>query len=217
MLAQYLRRLAGPALTAGGMLWIILYVNIVIIGVMTGKLAPTPDAHSPLLVRVSIWFLPISSLILGVGLLGLFARLEGRARGLGITGVVFASLALVLALGDLVNLSGIFGFSDGLNSLFGGFAAFAASIGTGFLGWAALRAHALSRPLAWTLIVIGLTTIPVLFATPLPIGPDWATDFLAFLLSGIAYTFVGLRMPLAHQSAEEATSSAPPQLAGHLR
>ncbi len=89
MLAQRLRRLAGPAFTAGGLLWITLYVSIVIVGVMTGKLAPTPDAHSPLLVRVGIWFLPISALILGVGLLGMFARLEGRARGLGITGVVF--------------------------------------------------------------------------------------------------------------------------------
>ncbi len=119
----------------------------------------------------------------------------------------------MLGLSDLIVLSGIFGSSASLNSTFGGFAAFAASIGTGFLGWAALRAHALSRPLGWALILIGLTTIPILFATPLPIGPDWATDFLAFLLSGIAYSFVGMRMPPARQPASEATTSAAPQLA----
>jgi hypothetical protein len=30
--------------------------------------------------------------------------------------------------------------------------------------------------------------------TPLPIGPDWATDHLAFLTSGIAYTIAGARL-----------------------
>jgi hypothetical protein len=213
MLARRLKRLASPALTAGGLLWVALDVIIVIIGVMTGKLAPGLNAHSPLLMRVGIWLLPTSSLILGVGLLGVFAWLEGRAKGLGVTGVVFTSIALMLALSNAIDLSGAFGFNQHLNNLFGGFAAWAVSIGTGFLGWAALRAKTLSRPLAWLLIAIGLTTIPVLLATPLPIGPDWATDFLAFLLSGIAYTIVGIGMLSARQPTGEATTSAVPQLA----
>jgi hypothetical protein len=37
-----------------------------------------------------------------------------------------------------------------------------------------------SQAIAWTLIAIGIVTGPILFATPLPIGPDWATDTIAF-------------------------------------
>jgi len=118
---------------------------------------------------------------------------------------------------EMPEMDGIFGSSSSLNSLFGGYSAFATSIGTGFLGWAALRAHALSRPLAWTLIIIGLVTIPILFATPLPIGPDWATDFLAFLLSGIGYTLVGLRMLSARQQASAATTSVAPQVVAQAK
>jgi len=76
MLAQRLRHLAGPALAAGGLLWITTYITIILVGLMTSKLAPTPDAHSPLLVKVLIWFLPVSALILGADLLGLFVRKE---------------------------------------------------------------------------------------------------------------------------------------------
>jgi hypothetical protein len=186
MFSLQLKRLVGPALTVGGLLWIIVYIVIVIIGLETGKLAPPLDAHSPALVRIGIWLLPLSLLPLSVGLLGVFARLEGRARGSGITGVVFTFIGIVLVVIDLIVLSGIFGFSDSLNSTLGGLGAFSTIIGTGFLGFATLRARVLPRWMAWTLLIIGIVTIPILFATPLPIGPNWATDFVAFWLSGIA-------------------------------
>ncbi len=32
------------------------------------------------------------------------------------------------------------------------------------------------------------------FSTPLPLGPEWATDYLAFLTSGAAYAVVGARL-----------------------
>jgi hypothetical protein len=201
MFSQQLKRLAGPALALGGLLWIIIYVIIVIIGLKTGKLAPSPGPNSPALVNSGIWFLPLSVLPLGLGLLGVFALLEGRARGLGITGVVFTSIAMIMAIIDLIVLSGF--FVAHLNNLLGGGAAFATTIGTGFLGWAALSAHVLPRWMAWTLLIIGLVTIPILFATPLPIGPDWATDFLAFLVSGIAYTVVGVTLLAARKPADE--------------
>lgn len=51
-----------------------------------------------------------------------------------------------------------------------------------------------SQAIAWTLIAIGIVTGPILFATPLPIGPDWATDTIAFFFSGIGYTMVGVKM-----------------------
>lgn len=39
MSSQLLKRLAGPALTLGGLLWITVYIVIVILGLETGKLA----------------------------------------------------------------------------------------------------------------------------------------------------------------------------------
>lgn len=203
MFSQQLKRLAGPALTVGGLFWITIFMIIVIIGVQTGKLEATLDARTPALARIGIWFLPLSVLPLGVGLLGVFSRLEGHARGLGVTGVVFASLGMALGISDLVVLSDIFGSSVSLSSRLGGGAVFATAIGTGFLGWAALRACLLPRWMAWTLILIGIVTIPILFATPLPIGPNWATDFLAFLVSGIAYTVVGATLVVAGKGRDE--------------
>ncbi len=59
------------------------------------------------------------------------------------------------------------------------------AFGTAFLRGAVVRTHVLPRWMAWTLVMIGLVTIPILFATPLPIGPDWASDFLAFLVNAL--------------------------------
>jgi hypothetical protein len=217
MFSQQLKRLAGPALAVGGIAWIILYIVIVIIGLETGKLAPPLDAHSPALVRIGIWLLPLSLLPLYTGLLGVFARLDGRARGSGITGVVFASIGIVLAVIDLIVLSGIFGYSDFLNSNVGGFGAFSMIIGTGFLGFAALRARALPRWMAWILLIIGIVTIPILFATPLPIGPNWATDFMAFLLSGIGYTVVGMVLIAARKHTVESATDAPVKIVAQAK
>jgi hypothetical protein len=63
----------------------------------------------------------------------------------------------------------------------------------------------LPRPFAWTLIVIGIMTLPILLTTPLPIGPGWATDTVAFFLSGIGYTVVGLRMLVERKRMDERT------------
>jgi hypothetical protein len=96
-----------------------------IVGMLTGEVNPFPDAHSPALAHIGIWFLPLAILPLGMGMLGVFARLAGRARGLGITGVVFASIGMVLGIGALIS---IFASSGSLNGLFGGFGAFATII-----------------------------------------------------------------------------------------
>lgn len=60
MFSQQLKRLAGPALAVGGLLWIIVYIVIVIIGLETGKLAPPLDVHSPALVLIGIFLLPLT-------------------------------------------------------------------------------------------------------------------------------------------------------------
>ncbi len=71
---------------------------------------------------------------------------------------------------------------------------------TGLLSVGALRTGVLPRWVALTLLFAGVTTILVLFGTPLPVGRDWATDHLAFLLSGLAYMIAGARLWGAERS-----------------
>lgn len=197
---QRLSRLTGPALIVGGLLWVAASITSVIIGMLTGKLDPTPDAHSPALVYIGIWFLPLAILSLGVGLLGVYSQIHGHARVLSTIGVVLASIGLVLGVGALI---GIVASSEMLNAMFGGFGAFATIIGTGFLGWAALRASTLARWVAVTLLIMGFVTVPFIFVTPLPVGPDWATDMLGFFLSGIVYMVVGAKMLTTDRKAAQ--------------
>lgn len=191
MSSQRLSRLAGPALIVGGLLWVAASIASVIIGMLTGKVDPPPDAHSPALVYIGIWFLPLAILSLGVGLLGVYIQIHGHARVLSTIGVVLASIGLVLGAGALIS---IVASSETLNGMFGGFGSFATIIGTGFLGWAALRASALTRWVAVTLLIMGFVTVPFIFVTPLPVGPAWATDMLGFFLSGIVYMVVGAKI-----------------------
>ena len=74
MFSQQLKRLAGPALIAGGLLWVAASVASMILGMLTGEVNPFPGAHSPALAYAGIWFLPLGTLLLGMGLLGMFAR-----------------------------------------------------------------------------------------------------------------------------------------------
>lgn len=203
MFSQQLKRLAGPGLIVGGLLWVATTIASIIVGMLTGKVTPFPDAHSPALVYIGMWLFPFAILPLGIGLLGLFARLEGHARGLGITGVVLTGMGVILGIGALMVLSTIFGTSNLLDSLFGGFGSFATIIGSGFLGWAALRARTLPLWVALILLIMGFVTVPFIFVTPLPVGPPWATDFLGFLLIAIVYVVVGVTLVTAHEQADE--------------
>ena len=178
MFSQPLKRLAAPALIVGGLLWVATAIASIIVGMVTGKVTPFPDAHSPAIVYIGMWLFPLAILPLSIGLLGLFARLEGRARGLGITGVVLTGMGAILGIGALIVLSTIFGTSNLLDGLLGGFGSFATIIGSGFLGWAALRARTLPRWVA--LAHYGLCDGPVHFRDPFA---GWAT--LGDRLSGI--------------------------------
>jgi hypothetical protein len=213
MFAQRFSRLAGPALTLGGLLWVAIHVMIVIAGMMTGKLViALPTVQQPLLAHIYYLVLPVSYLILCVGLLSACVQLEGRARKLGTAGM---TLALIATLASTINLlflpisstsqSGTFGVVvpvvNGLSGLF----ALAATL---LLGCSALRVHMLPASFAWTLIVIGIVTLPILLLTPLPIGPAWATDTISFFLSGIGFTVVGLKMLAQRENVHERVSEA---------
>jgi hypothetical protein len=114
----------------------------------------------------------------------------GRSRVLGAIGALFGVVAIVMGLLSALGLATVANAFPGYVS---------ALFASGFLGWAALRTGILTHSMAWTLIIIAIATVPMLVVTPLPIGPDWATDALAFLLGGIGYTVVGMRMlPLGH-------------------
>jgi hypothetical protein len=117
---------------------------------------------------------------------------RARSPKLTIAAALFMSIAGVLSTLNVVTISGLAG-APYFNDTFLGLSVFATSIATGLLGAAALRTGALRRSEALALVGIGVTTIPILFGTPLPFGPDWATDFLAFLTSGVTFAIVGAR------------------------
>jgi hypothetical protein len=182
-------------------MWIAVYALMVVVGIETGKMAwAIPVARQPLLAHLYYPLMYLFALPAGAGLLGLLARLDGRARILGSIGAVFAMVALLLGLINALLLpisavsqqTGLLHVAMAVSTAFPGY--IAALFGSGFMGWAALRARALPRSIAWTLIVVAIATVPVLFTTPLPVGPDWASDALAFLLSGFAFVTVGVRL-----------------------
>jgi hypothetical protein len=183
-------RLLGSAFTIGGMLWIGDFVQIVVNGAITGSLPIAPDPLQPLVLRIGLRLFVLSIVVLGTALTSLLILVKSRSTKLAISGLVFTAIALVLATVNLATLSGLAG-TPILNDTFMGLSVFAIAIATAFMSVAALRTHALPRWAAITLMFVGISTIPVLFGTPLPLGPDWATDHLAFLTSGLAYTIVG--------------------------
>lgn len=193
MVSPRANRLLGPAFTIGGLLWIGDFVQIIINGAITGQLPDAPDALLPLALRIGVRLFVVSTLVLGFGLISLFLKLRGRSTKLAFASLPFIAIALVLATINSVLLSGLAG-APMFNDTFMGLSIFATAIATAFLSAAALRTQALPRWAGLALLFVGLTTIPVLFGTPLPIGPDWATDHLAFLTSGIAYAIVGARI-----------------------
>ena len=103
--------LTGLAILLGGLIWIVIDVTVVTFGFQTGKVATNLGRGAGGLAAFGIWLLPLSLFPLGLGLLGIFVRLHGHSRALGITGIAFASLGMALGLVDVVALSGIVGTS----------------------------------------------------------------------------------------------------------
>ena len=81
---QLLRRSASPALLAGGGLMIAAEVIVWIVGFQTGKLAPKLGMNAPyFLTHIGYLASEVPVLLLERVLWGMYAQLDGRAKGLG--------------------------------------------------------------------------------------------------------------------------------------
>jgi hypothetical protein len=191
--APRLTCLMAAALFFGGLFWAIDFVLIILNGMVTGSLPAESDAQLPLYLRVGLRLFIVSIPILTFGLAMLAIRLRAGSPKLTVASLLFMTIALVLSSVNLVTISGL-ASTPMFNDTFMGLSIFATAIATGFLGAATLRTQTLSRVEGVLLLLVGVTTIPILFGTPLPFGPDWATDHLAFLTSGSVYAIVGVHV-----------------------
>ncbi len=195
-MSSNLIRWGGPAMMLGGLLWILNYVVQIVIGVTLGaETYSQGDPSTSALVWLWGAFFMGAVFFLGVGLLGVRARLEGCSKVLGIVGGLLASVAIVAASINLVMLTGVSGeptASDGLGFL-GVIGTLAGAI---LLGMATLRARVLPR---WARVVLTLTPfafIPAIIATfPLEsVLPEYVASDLPFPVVGAVFATVGYAM-----------------------
>lgn len=144
-MSSNLIRWGGPALMLGGLLWVLTYLVEIISGMTAGEAAYNrADASASILVWFWGVFFMGALFFLGVGLLGVRARLEGRSKVLGTVGALLACVAILAASINLVTLTSVFGeptANDGL-----GFLGIIGTLGGSLLlGIAALRAKVLPR------------------------------------------------------------------------
>lgn len=205
-MSSKLIRWGGPAMMLGGSLWVLTYVVEIVIGVTLGEAVyNNPELSASALV----WLWPACFMgaifFLGIGLLGVRARLEGRSKVLGILGKLLACVAIVAASINLVTLTGVVGeptASDGL-----GFLGVIGTLGGSvLLGIATLRAKVLPRWARFTLAFLPLFFIPAIIATiPLEsVAPEYVIADLPFPVVGAVLATVGYAVFSNRGDAEEA-------------
>lgn len=186
-------RWGGPAMLLGGLLWILTYVVEIVIGVTLG-----PETYSQADPSASLfeWLWPVffmgAIFFLGVGLLGVRARLEGRSKKLGIAGALLAAVAVVAASINLLLLAGVFGEATALDS-FGFLGVIGVIFGAILLGIATLRARVLPRWARLVLTMTPLAFIPAIVVTiPLEsVLPEYVIADLPFPVVGAGLATVG--------------------------
>ena len=186
-------RWGGPTMMLGGLLWILAYATGLIVGVTTGELPQDPGASA--LAWVGAASFSAAILFVGIGLAGLYARLERHSKKLAVAGLVLACVAIITAAINLVLMTGILGEARVLNSL-GGVGVLSILGGATLLAIAALRAKVLPRWVRFVLLVVGVLTFPVLLATiPLESAlPPFVIADLPFAVVGVALIAVGYTM-----------------------
>lgn len=195
-MSSKLIRWGGPAMMLGGSLWILDYVVQIVIGVTLGAqtYSEADPRDSTLIWLWGIFFMD-AVFLLGMGLLGVWARLQGRAKMPGLLGAFLACVAIVAASINLVTLTGVTGeptASDGL-----GFLGVIGTLGGAvLLGTATLRAKVLPRWARLTLTLLPLAFIPAIIATiPLAsVAPEYVVADLPFPVVGAVLATVGYAM-----------------------
>lgn len=187
----------------GGSLWVLTYLVEITIGVTLGEAVYNrTDASASLLEWLWPAFFMGAIFFLGIGLLGVQARLQGRAKTPGLLRALLACVAIVAASINLVTLTGVFGeptASDGR-----GFVGVIGTLGGSvLLGIATLRAKVLPRWARFTLALLPLAFIPAIIATiPLEaIAPEYVIADLPFPVVGAVLATVGYAM-LAERTKE---------------
>ncbi len=177
----------------GGLLWILTYVVEIVIGVTLGAETYSQADPSASLLE---WLWPVffmgAIFFLGVGLLGVRARLEGRSKKLGIAGALLAAVSVVAASINLVLLAGVFGEATALDGL-GFLGVIGVIFGAILLGIATLRARVLPRWARLVLTMTPLAFIPAIIATiPLEsVLPEYVIADLPFPVVGTVLATVG--------------------------
>lgn len=195
-MSSKLIRWGGPAMMLGGLLWILTYLTEIAVGVTLGLEAYLkPDPSASLLVWLWPVFFMGAILFLGVGLLGVRARLEGRSKKLGVAGAVLAYIAVAAASVNLVLLSGVTGEATAYDGI-GFLGVIGVMLGSVLMGVAALRAKVLPR---WARVVLTLTPlafIPAIIITiPLEsVVPEYVIADLPFPFVGLVLAAVGYAM-----------------------
>ena len=189
-------RWGGPALMLGGMLWVLTYVVEILIGVALGEAVYNrADPGASLLEWLWPVFFMGAIFSLGVGLLGVWARLEGRSKVLGMPGALLACVAIIAVSINLVTLAGVSGEPAASDDL--GFLGVIGTLGGSILlGVATLRAKVLPRWARFTLTLLPLAFIPAIIATiPLEsVLPEYAIADLPFPVVGLVLATVGYAM-----------------------
>ncbi len=206
------KRWGGPALILGGLLWILSYLTEIAIGVTAGE---AEYARADPSTSVLVWFWPAlfmgAIFFLGVGLLGVRARLDGRSRVLSTIGALLAGVAIIAASVNLVLLTGVTGQPTAEDGL--GFAGVLGIVfGSTILGIAAVRAKVFPRWVRFALAFIVFAFIPAIIATiPLEgVLPDYVIANLPFVFVGAVLAAVGSTM----RSGSESAAGHPAPLVG---
>ncbi|MDQ3377395.1 MAG: hypothetical protein M3533_10920 [Actinomycetota bacterium] len=183
-------RFTGPALVAGGCLWVAMYL----LELAIGPLGPGGmDPSSSSLEWLAAVLFGAAILSIGFGLLGLRERLAGRSRKLGIAACVPVALAMCCAAVNLVLLAGVVGEARVIGAL-GGLGVVGTLLGATMMAAATLRARALAAWARAMLLVAGIVTFPVILLTiPLEaVLPPHVIGDLPFPVAGLAFAAVGL-------------------------
>ncbi len=123
---------------------------------------------------------------LGIGLVGLRARLGGRSKWLGMAGLSLACLAIAMGIINPLVRNGLLAFLGILGVV----------VGSLLLGIAALRAGALPRRVRALPLLVGILFFPLIFLTfPLEsVLPPYATANFPFPIVGALWVVTGYAM-----------------------